>query len=254
MSDRLGRFVDALDHAWSQAQTTPAPTTLEPSLTLDDAYAIQDHLVARRVGPANQLAGWKLGLTSGPSESGPIVGTILESMVVASGTTCHLSSLVVPQVEAEVFVVIGEDLLGPVTLEQLAAGPHSIAAGIEVIDYRTAGSTGPVDWVADNSTVGYAVVGPSRLVTEVAPAGVEVELSRDGETLARGRGELVMGNPLAAVAWLSMHLADRGLALRRGDVILTGSLTRQHPVPPGVESWYRAEFGDLGIVEVGFVP
>ena len=62
-----------------------------------------------------------------------------------------------------------------------------------------------------------------------------------------------MGNPLAAVAWLSGHLVERGRPLQRGQVILTGSLTGHHPVPAR-EVEFTADFGDLGNVAVRFHP
>jgi 2-keto-4-pentenoate hydratase len=55
------------------------------------------------------------------------------------------------------------------------------------------------------------------------------------------------------VAWLSGHLAGRGLRLERGHVILTGSLTGHHVVPDG-ETEVTARFGALGAVAVRFHP
>ncbi|HZD23341.1 MAG TPA: 2-keto-4-pentenoate hydratase, partial [Acidimicrobiia bacterium] len=75
----------------------------------------------------------------------------------------------------------------------------------------------------------------------------------DGGAIGSGRGDLVMGNPLAAVAWLSQHLTTRGRALRESEVVLTGSLTGHHEVPAG-ESEFVAAFTGLGSVSVRFVP
>jgi 2-keto-4-pentenoate hydratase len=61
-----------------------------------------------------------------------------------------------------------------------------------------------------------------------------------------------MGNPLAAVAWLSEHLIGRGQRLRQGDVILTGSLTGHHRVHPPDHLEFVADFGGLGTVTVSF--
>ena len=46
----------------------------------------------------------------------------------------------------------------------------------------------------------------------------------DGVEAGRGRGADVMGNPLEALAWLANALAERGRALGRGDIVLTGAL------------------------------
>jgi 2-keto-4-pentenoate hydratase len=51
------------------------------------------------------------------------------------------------------------------------------------------------------------------------------------------------------MVWLAGKLAEFGLALRPGDLIMTGSFTRQFPLAPGDR--VRAEFDGLGTVEVG---
>jgi len=250
-ADLLRDLAVALDEAWSSAEAIPAPTASHPSLTVEDAYDIQDLIVERRLAAGRAIAGWKLGLTSADPPATPIAGTLLDEMVIPSGSFLSTSTMVRPMVEAEIVVEIGETIEGPVAADELMRGPHRIAGGIEVIDYRTVGSQGVVDWIADNSTVAYGVVGERVPVSELDPEVIEVVLAGDGAKLASGRGDKVMGNPLAAVAWLSGHLAGRGRALHEGEVVLTGSLTGHHVVPPG-PAWFTAEFTALGTVSVRF--
>jgi 2-keto-4-pentenoate hydratase len=41
----------------------------------------------------------------------------------------------------------------------------------------------------------------------------------------------VLGHPVDALAWLANHLQDRGLAMKAGDLVTTGSLVKsQFPV------------------------
>jgi 2-keto-4-pentenoate hydratase len=252
-NDRLGKLAQELDDAWSGAFTVPAPSTIDPSLTSADAYRIQDAIVERRVRRGRRRAGWKMGLTTVPPPAVPIVGTLLDDMVVPSGSALPLSTMVGPMVEAEFVVRIGERLDRPTTVRELQVGPHQVGPGIEVIDYRTTDSSGIVDWIADNSTVAYAVVGSLVPVADVRPEEVEAILACDGRPLASGSGSQVMGNPLAAVAWLSQHAIERGHPLNTGDVILTGSLTGHHVVPAR-EVEFGADFGSLGSVTVRFHP
>lgn len=250
---RLGELARGLEEAWVRAITVPAPSTLEPSLTTDDAYAIQELVIEERLKDGRSRAGWKMGLTSTPTPTTPIVGALLSDMVVASGSDLALPTMVGPMVEAEVVVRVGETIDRAVTVAELERGPHEVGPGIEVIDYRTTDSAGAIDWIADNSTVAYAVVGAFVPVAEIEPAEVEASLALGSRHLATGRGAQVMGNPLAAMAWLSQHLVERGHSLRRGDVILTGSLTGHHPVPDG-ETEFSADFGALGVITVRFHP
>ena len=249
---RLQDLARTLGLAWDEATAVAAPTSVEPTLTIEDAYAIQELIIAARLGQGRARAGWKMGLTSADPPTTPIVGTLLSDMVVSSGSELDLRSMVAPMVEAELVVRIGERIDRPQTVAELEQGPHEVGPGLEVIDYRTIDSQGVIDWVADNSTVAYAVVGMMTPVSDVVMAGVESTLYRDGTVLASGKAVKVMGNPLAAVAWLSEHLARRGHPLERGHVVLTGSLTGHHTLPSDRTSEVRAEFGALGAVSVGF--
>ena len=249
---RLGEVARDLGAAWSNAVAIPAPSTIDESLTTEDAYLIQELLIADRVGRGRRIAGWKLGLTSAPPPATPIVGTLLDDMIIPTGSELALSSMVDPMVEAEILIRIGATIDGPQSVAELQNGPHEIGPGLEVIDYRTIDSAGVVDWIADNSTVAYAVIGDFIPIPAVDPSGVEASLLGGGRHLATGQGEQVMGNPLAAVSWLSRHLVERGQRLQRGDVILTGSLTGHHRVSPPDLMDFSAEFSGLGTVTVTF--
>jgi 2-keto-4-pentenoate hydratase len=56
----------------------------------------------------------------------------------------------------------------------------------------------------------------------------------------------VLGHPADAVAWLADALAERGDALRAGDLVTTGSTTR--PVPVAAGETVVARFSSLGSV------
>lgn len=252
--DLLTDLARVLGDAWSDAVTVPAPSRVHPSLTTADAYTVQDLIIEERLRTGRRRAGWKMGLTTAPPPAVPIVGTLLDDMIVPSGSTLRLSTMVAPLVEAEILIRIGETLDRPQTITDLERGPHEIGPGIEVIDYRTTDAAGIVDWIADNSTVAYAIVGTFVPLLDVTPALIEASLTCDGRHLATGRGDQVMGNPLAAVAWLSRDLVERGHRLEAGDVILTGSLTGSHAVPTVRRAGFIADFGALGTVDVRFVP
>jgi 2-keto-4-pentenoate hydratase len=251
--ERLGQLARALDDAWAGASTVPAPSITMPALSTDEAYLVQERIIERRVSGGRRIAGWKMGLTTADPPTTPIVGTLLDDMIISSESDLSLAAMVGPMVEAEFVVRIGVTIERATTVAELQRGPHEVGPGIEVIDYRTTDSAGVVDWIADNSTVAYAVVGALVPVSEVNPSEVEASLSCDGQYLASGSGRQVMGNPLAAVAWLSQHAIERDHPLQRGDIILTGSLTGHHVVPAR-EVAFTADFGALGGVAVRFHP
>ena len=60
----------------------------------------------------------------------------------------------------------------------------------------------------------------------------------------------MLGNPTACVAWLARKVADFGVKLEAGHLIMPGSCTRAIDARPGTT--FRAEFAGLGTVTAEF--
>ena len=73
-------------------------------------------------------------------------------------------------------------------------------------------------------------------------------LEKNGEIIDTAAGAAVLGNPAEAVAWLANKLNEHGITLRKGEFIISGSLTRAVSVDSG--SFFRATFDRLGSVSV----
>jgi 2-keto-4-pentenoate hydratase len=56
----------------------------------------------------------------------------------------------------------------------------------------------------------------------------------------------VLGNPLSSVIWLARKLTEFGRGIRAGDLIMSGSFTRQFPIEPGDQ--VRVDFAGVGAV------
>ena len=89
----------------------------------------------------------------------------------------------------------------------------------------------------------------------VAPRDIDVTaidavLTRNGEVVAEGRSDAVLGNPVTAVAWLARKVESFGVRLRKGDVVLPGSCTRAFDARAGDE--FVADFTGLGSVRLAF--
>jgi len=68
----------------------------------------------------------------------------------------------------------------------------------------------------------------------------------NGAEVASGRGDAVLGNPLNSVMWLARKLAQFGRGIAAGEIIMSGSFTRQFPIAPGD----RVEVDFAGVGEV----
>jgi 2-keto-4-pentenoate hydratase len=73
----------------------------------------------------------------------------------------------------------------------------------------------------------------------------------NGALVATGATGAVLGNPVTAVAWLANKVAQFGVRLDAGNVILPGSCTRAHDVSAG--QTVRADLDGLGAVSALFI-
>jgi 2-keto-4-pentenoate hydratase len=129
---------------------------------------------------------------------------------------------------------------------------EGVAPAIELIDSRI------VDWrirlpdtIADNASSAGFVLGPERVDPhDIDLTAIPVRLSRNGEPVAAGRSDAVLGNPAIAVAWLARTVARFGVRLRAGHLVLPGSCTRAIDARAGDD--FRAEFDGLGSVQLAF--
>jgi 2-keto-4-pentenoate hydratase len=89
----------------------------------------------------------------------------------------------------------------------------------------------------------------------VSPRDIDIKsidavLTRNGEVVAKGRSDAVLGNPVTAVAWLARKVDSFGVRLHKGDIVLPGSCTRAIDARAGDQ--FVAEFDGLGSVRLSF--
>src|SRR5277367_6740649 len=95
------------------------------------------------------------------------------------------------------------------------------------------------------------LLGAARLApTDIDITAIDAVLTRNGEVVAKGRSDAVLGNPVTAVAWLARKVESFGVRLRAGDIVLPGSCTRAIDAHPGDN--FVAEFDGLGSVRLSF--
>lgn len=225
--------------------------------SLAEGYLIQDR-VAELLG--HRTVGWKLGATSAEVQrvfglDGPLCGRLLEPFVQEYPATISIDEFAKPpQLECEVAFVLSDELpptAGPFTAASVRAAIESIVPAIELVCSRFDPMTAVdgASLVADNVASGHLVTGePMPFTKATKPSQVAATLRVDGEVMAKGSGDAVLGDPLEALAWLANHLAARGVALPKGSLITTGSMTGMVPIAP--EDVAMADFGKLGRVSV----
>lgn len=230
-----------------------------PDIDVVDAYEIQLRNIRRRLSAGRVVHGHKVGLSSlamqqmmGVDE--PDYGHLLDDMVLSEGIPVEASRFLLPRVEVEVGFVLGADLPGEgCTVDDVLAATEYVVPAIELIDSRIADwKIGLFDTIADNASSAGLVLGRERRKPdELDLTAIDATLVRNGEQVATGRSDAVLGNPAIAVAWLAQKVASFGVRLEAGHVVLPGSCTRAYDVKAG--DAVVATFSGLGSVSVSFV-
>ena len=250
----------AADLAQAERSREPiAPLTAAyPDIDVVDAYEIQLINIRQRVAEGARVLGHKVGLSSKAMQQmmgvdEPDYGHLLDEMQVFEDTPVKAGRYLYPRVEVEVGFILAEDLPGAdCTEEDVLAATEALVPSIELIDTRiTDWKIALCDTIADNASSAGFVLGQAR----VSPADVDIKaidavLIRNGEIIAEGRSDAVLGNPVTAVAWLSRKVESFGVRLRKGDIVLPGSCTRAIDARAG--DAFIADFTGLGSVRLSF--
>jgi 2-keto-4-pentenoate hydratase len=233
------------------------PPAFSGRLSFDEAYRVQLGLIARCEAAGERQVGWKVGLTAKAIQDQmgvhePVFGCLLAEGVKESGHRFRHRALIRPGFENEVCVRLGRDLVGPGLEPGVARrAVESCCPAVEIIETRGDFTRDLALAIADNVQQKAIVLGPPVPLTEdLDLAAIAARVAINGEEVATGRGEAVLGSPLNALAWLANALVPFGRGLRAGDLVMTGSFTRQFALRPGDR--IRAEFDRLGAVEAAF--
>jgi 2-keto-4-pentenoate hydratase len=254
--DKIEQAVDDFWRGWQDG--VYFPDAWLNRLTIDEGFQVQLGLLRRQLEAGERQAGWKVGLTSpgiqqqfGVNE--PLFGYLLESARLENGVEVDFESLLSPAVEFEICVEIGAPLAGPgVDAAAAAKAVRRAWPAIEVVETRGDLRAYLSVAVVDNIQQKALVLGEDNSVAidDATLAGIWATASINDEEVAHESATAVLGDPLNSLAWLANKLSEYGQALKPGDVVMTGSLTRQFAVSKGTKA--AAVFDRLGRVEVTF--
>lgn len=210
-----------------------------------EGYAVQqavhEALTKRGWGA---LAGYKIGCTTAVMQAhlnltSPCGGGIFESNILHATADLVVADYIRVGAEIEIAVRLGADLVvgsTPFDRDSVSSAVESCMAAMEIVDNRYADSAtiGTATLIADDFFGAGCLLGdPVVDWRDLDLGAIEASLFVDGVDVGRGHGADVMGHPFEALAWLANNLASRGGMLRRGDIVLTGSMVQVHYPAPG---------------------
>lgn len=215
------------------------PPDLHPA-SLDEGYAIRAaYERIEAAGPRGPVAGFKIAITTKVMQElcgidEPCYGAIFAREVHHGTARLNGADYCRLAIEAEIAVRLGADLPDGRDRDRVAGAVESCMAAIELLedlhyDYKRLNGAALVAGNAWNAGI---VLGPPvadwRRLDLAALGGT---LAINGREIGRGVGADALGHPLNALAWLADRRAAEGNPLKRGQVVMTGSLVAtQYPV------------------------
>ncbi|OXM75098.1 MULTISPECIES: 2-keto-4-pentenoate hydratase [Amycolatopsis] len=245
----------ALRTARNNREAIPAPTKTWPDLDADSAFAVQRMGAEAAVAEGDRVVGYKLGNIAKAMQDAfgldqPDYGHLLASTFACEGTTIDRSRFIAPFVELEPAFVLKGHLRGPnATVAEVITAVDYVLPAIEIIDSRVENwAIDLPDTLADNGSTGAVVLGGTpRCLTDLTLRDTPGVLHFAGRPVMSGNTGNILGNPLAATAWLCNRLAAYDVAFAPGEVILPGSCLEA--VPMREAGHWSGTFDGLGTVE-----
>lgn len=256
---QITAFGDALFDAMTTRNTIAPLTTQAPDISIDDAYLISRRFLERRLATGERVVGTKIGVTSKAvmtmlNVHQPDFGYLTDTMMFATGAEVPASrTLIAPRAEGEIAFILKKDLCGPgVTNADVIRATDFVMPCFEIVDSRiTDWKIKIQDTIADNASCGVVVLGDRAVkptAVDLSTCGIVVSLN--GEIISTGAGAAALGSPVNCITWLANTLGARGVTLKAGEVILSGSLVPLQPVKPG-DNMHMA-IGGIGQCSVRF--
>ena len=193
--------------------------------------------------------------TSGSSDERE-VRRLFKDFILADGASLPAAPLHMKVMEAEFAFRMARDLPPHSARYEQADVCEAVAAlhlAIEVPDARFErfAEIGPAQIAADDAFASWFLLG------EQVPGWQRLDLAtqrvravNNGKVAAEGTGANVLGDPRIALTWLANHLAQRGIGLKAGDIVTTGTCITPPTIAPGDR--VTAEFVGLGQLTVAF--
>jgi 2-keto-4-pentenoate hydratase len=225
-----------------------------------EAYQVQACIEDTSTEPP---VGWKIAATSKAGQAhigvdGPMAGRLLAERRIPDGGSLVLGSNLMKVAEMEFAFRLGEDLPPrgePYGQAEVLAAVSALHPAIELPDsrYDRFETVGELQLIADNACAHYFVLGgaaPERW-RDLDLAAYTVRGLKNGAVSETGMGANVLGDPRVALTWLVNELSRFGMALKKDQVVITGTCVK--PMPIAVGDRVAGDFGALGGISVAIV-
>ncbi|MDH3693450.1 MAG: fumarylacetoacetate hydrolase family protein [Gammaproteobacteria bacterium] len=239
------QLLQAAEALWQHLQTDTffesLPESCRPQ-TVNDGYAVQQKLFEIS---GDQLVGWKIAATGQAGQkhisvSHPLAGRLLRSRCFDSGVTFPFGNNNMAVAEAEFAFTMGRNLssrTGEYSVDEVMNAVQSVHPAIELPDSRFQDFTvaGGPSLIADLACARYFVLGDAvdNGWRDLDLKSCNTKLTINGNTVAEGAGQDVLGGPDIALTWLVNQLSSLDITLHAGEIVTTGVCGKPCPIQAG---------------------
>ncbi len=222
-------------------------SNFEYEINFQDAQKIQQELVKLLNPYQGDIIGYKAGLTNKKAQESfkvnqPLLGTLLENMLLPSGTKVPANFGGIPKIEGDLMVRVSSEKINEAkTPEETLKYLDAIIPFLELPDLvydKNIPLNGEM-LIAINVGARLGVVGDviplnQETGTKNSLKNISVTLrDESGKIIAEGNSNALLGDPLNVVFWIKEQLKTQGKTLKKGDLLSLGSITPLLPVETG---------------------
>jgi 2-keto-4-pentenoate hydratase len=244
-------IVDAMR---SGKRLTELPEACRPR-TIPEGYDIQDGIaaeVARSDNAAERPAGWKLGIGSKNAMKGagvdrPLIGRMFAGRFHPDGAAVAAPAGAKALIEIEIAFTLSRDVSPTETIPDPLAVVAKTNFVSEIVLSRFVDRTkvGLPSFAADSVGFHALVIGREVQPSQIASIARSLKVLLDGkETVMGATGDDAI-DPVAMLGALLRHARDRGITLKKGEVVTTGTLSK--PFDAVVPCHIEAKADGLGL-------
>ena len=221
---------------------TPGQRLGEPlDLTTVQAYALQAEIARLREQRGEKVIGYKVGCTSRPIQAQlgvkePIFGRLFDTECQPSGVHLSAARYANLAVEGEIAVRLSRDLPSePLSAAECREAITLVFPVIELHHHVLPGAWPPGPWlIASNGMhAGFVLAEAETRCSGLANVAHNLSIRINEVVVGSAEDDASLTCPIESLRWLAGRLAQFGLQLGKGQVILTGSPMQLYPVAPG---------------------
>jgi 2-keto-4-pentenoate hydratase len=214
--------------------------------TIPEGYDVQDRIAAdcgKPGGLEDRTAGWKLGFGSANAMKGagidrPLIGRMFASRLTKDGAAVAAPAGALALIEIEIAFTLARDVAPTETI----ASPLDVVAQSNLVSeivlsrYIDRSKVGLPSFAADSVGFHALVIGPKVEPASIASIARSLTVSLDGRQVGSGLTGDDSLDPVNMLAALMRHARDRGITLKKGEIVTSGTLTKPFdaPVPAAI--------------------